>query len=205
MIETILFITIRLYKLLLSLYPAEFRKTFGEEMTEVFYESLQTAADAGWGDLRTVLGNELRDWPVSCLRQHLWERNRLLLPESSFLSGWGAVAAALPFLLYFFMSFGPSISREVLLIVFGVAMVAAWWQRWPGWFVSWLGFLILFGQNWLPYSLLGAGPALNSLPRLLNMLSTVVFQTGWLAVMYWVVHRWPRYGVLVFLPSLWTP
>jgi hypothetical protein len=187
------------------LYPRRVRQEFAEEMTAVFRQNMQAAAAGGSRDALAVLGRELRDWPINCLREHAWERNHQPLRlQGSFLSGWGAVAAAFPFLLYF-LSFGPALPRSLPLVFLVAGVLAAWWQRWPGWVVSWLGFLILYGQNWLPYSLLANEPAWNTMPRLLNMLSEVAIQTGWLVVMYWVVHRWPRYGTLVFLPFLMLP
>jgi hypothetical protein len=190
-----------LYPQLLRLYPRRFREEFAEEMADVFRQNVGAAAAAGSRDALAVLGRELRDWPMNCLREHFWERNRQpLLPQSSHLSGWSAVAAALPFLLYF-LSFTPALS---LVFLFS-GLLVAWWQRWPGWVVSWLGFLIIFAQNWLPYSLLGDELAWNTIPRLLNMLSEVAIQTGWLVALYWVVRRWPRYGTLVFLPFLILP
>jgi hypothetical protein len=192
-----------LYGLLLRSYPRRFREDFGEEITAVFEAHLLAAA--GTGRALKVLGREVRDWPVNLAREYVWERNRqLLIPRSSFVSGWGAVAAALPFLIYF-MNFGASIPRNLPLYFLIGGVLVAWWKRWPGWVVSWLGFLIFYSQNLLPYSLFGEEPAWNTLPRLLNMFSTVAIQTGWLVAAYWVVRRWPRYGALAFLLHLWTP
>ncbi len=197
-----------LYPQLLRFYPRRFREEFAEEMTAVFRQNIRNASEARVA--MDMLGRELRDWPINCLREHIWERNhQLLLPQTRYLSGWGALAAALPFLLYsilfYFMTFAPALSRSLPLIFLFAGVLVAWWQRWPGWIVSWLGFLIFLGQNWLPYSLLGDEIAWNTLPRLLNMLSEVAIQTGWLVVMYWVVRRWPRYGSLLFLPFLIVP
>ena len=194
-----------LYRQLLRLYPRRVREEFAEEMTAVFRQNMQAAAAGGLRDALIVLGRELRDWPINCLREHAWERNhQLLRPQVSFLSGWGGAAAAFPFLL-FFLSFSPALPRSLPLVFLIAGVLAAWWQRWPGWIVSWLGLLIFYGLNWLPYSLLANEPAWNTVPRLLNMVSEVVIQTGWLVVMYWAVRRWPRYGTLVFLPFLMLP
>ncbi len=193
-----------LYRQLLRLYPRRFREAFAEEMTAVFRQHVRDAAAAGRRELLLVLGRELRDWPLNCLREHLWARNHGLLPRRRpSLGGWGAVAAALPFLLYFLPL--SRVPRSLWLAFLFAGVLAAWWRRWPGWVVTWLGFLIFLGQSWLPYSLLGDGAAPNTLPRLLNTLSEVAIQTGWLVVMYWVVRRWPRYGALVFLPFLFAP
>ena len=200
-----------LYALLLRLYPRYFREEFGAEVTAVFQLHLQQAATTSPREALAVMGRELRDWPLSCLHEHARERNRqLLLPRPLFLSGWGAVAAGIPFLFSFvtfglLLSFNANLPRYLPLYFLAGGVLVAWWRRWPGWVVSWLGLLIVYGQNWLPYSLLTPEPAWNSVPRLLNNLSQVIIQVGWLLVMVWVVHRWPRHGTLVFLQLLLMP
>ena len=90
--KAIISIAVRLYRLLVRLYPRRFRKEFADEMTGVFQQAMQEAHTSGWYCELAVLGRELRDWPISCLREHVWERNRrLFLPQTPFLSGWGAV------------------------------------------------------------------------------------------------------------------
>ncbi len=193
------------YALLLRLYPRYFREEYGAEVMAVFQQHLQQAAANSPRDALAVIGRELRDWPLSCLREHARERNRqLLLPRTSFLSGWGAVAAAGPFFILFFTT-SVYMPRYFPLVALTIGVLVAWWQRWPGWVVSWLGLLIFYGQNWLPYSLLANEPAWNTVPRLLNNLSQVLIQVGWLLVMHWVVRRWPRHGTLVFLQFLVMP
>ncbi|MFW6070710.1 MAG: FG-GAP-like repeat-containing protein, partial [bacterium] len=199
-----------LYPRLLRLYPRRFREEFAEEMADVFQERVQdAAADGQWRAVLAVLGRELRDWPLNCLREHWRERRGHAPgePQFSAVSGWGAVAAGVPYLFYLlsFFGFGMGISPAVPFLFLGAGVLVAWARGWPGWVVSWLGLLILFGQNWLPYRLLTGEPAWNSVSRLLNMLSEVAIQAGWLVVLYLVVRRWPRYGALVFLPFLWMP
>lgn len=200
-----------IYSLLLRLYPRYYREEYGPEVTAVFQQHLQQAAANSPREALAVIGRELRDWPLSCLREHARERNRqLLLPRPLFLSGWEAVAAGVPFFLSFvgfglLFSFRGILSPYFQLFFLAGGVLVAWWRRWPGWVVSWLGLLIFYGQNWLPYSLLTSEPAWNSVPRLLNNLSQVVIQVGWLLVMYWVVRRWPRHGALVFLQFLLLP
>jgi hypothetical protein len=115
-----------LYPQLLRLYPRRVREEFAEEMTAVFRQDMQAAAAGGSRDALVVLGRELRDWPINCLREHAWERNhQLLRPQGSFLSGWGAVAAAFPFLLYF-LSFSPALPRGLPLVILVAGVLAAW-------------------------------------------------------------------------------
>ncbi len=200
-----------LYAVLLRLYPRYYREEYGEEVTAVFQHHLQQAAAASPRDALAVIGRELRDWPLSCLREHARERNRLLLlPRPLFVSGWGAVAAGVPFLFSFvtfglLISFVPNLPRFMPLYFLAVGVLVAWWRRWPGWVVSWLGLLIFYGQNWLPYTFFTTEPAWNSVPRLLDNLSQVVIQVSWLLVMYAVVRRWPRHGTLLFLQFLLMP
>ena len=200
-----------MYALLLRLYPRYYQEEYGEEVTAVFQHHLQQAAASSPRDALAVVGRELRDWPLSCLREHARERNRqLLLPRPLFVSGWGAVAAGVPFLFSFvtfglLFSFIPNLTRFMPLYFLAGGVLVAWWRRWPGWVVSWLGLLIFYGQNWLPYTFFTAELPWNSMSRLLDNLSQVVIQVGWLLVMAWVVRRWPRHGTLVFLQFLLLP
>lgn len=202
--EAILSAIVRLYRLLVRLYPRPFREQFGEEMTAVFCQHLAAAGE--WRDLMAVLGRELRDWPVNCLREHVWARHHLALSSTPSITSWGVVAAVFPFLVLLSVSSaGLRLSPTLLAILLLAGLLIAWWQRWPGWVVSWLGFLIVFGQNLLSFYFLGESLAWNSVSRLLFMLLQIVMQAGWLAVMYGVVRRWPHHGTLVFLPALLLP
>ncbi len=65
---------IRIYGILVRLYPWEFRAEFAAEMREVFAEAVETADKRGWLSLAAVCLQELRDWPGATLREHLQER-----------------------------------------------------------------------------------------------------------------------------------
>lgn len=56
------------YRLLVRLYPRHFRDEFAEEMTAVFQQTL-TNSPTNWHIL-TISLHELRDWPMSCWREH---------------------------------------------------------------------------------------------------------------------------------------
>lgn len=91
---------------MLRLYPRSSREEYWRGGNGHFQHHLQQAAAASPRDALAVFGRELRDWPLSCLREHARERNRLLLlPRPLFVSGWGAVAAGVPF-LFSFVTFG---------------------------------------------------------------------------------------------------
>lgn len=59
-----------IYRLLLHLYPADFREMFGEEMTAVFTKSLSETARTNWAALLFLILRELRDYPPALLREH---------------------------------------------------------------------------------------------------------------------------------------
>jgi hypothetical protein len=72
--ETILSTTIRLYRLLVRLYPRQFREQLGKEMTVVYAQRARQAATNGGRALLTVWLRGLRDWPISCLREYRQEQ-----------------------------------------------------------------------------------------------------------------------------------
>lgn len=65
---------IRIYGILVGLYPWEFRAEFAAEMQQVFAEAVETAGKRGWLSLAAVCLQELRDWPGATLREHLQKR-----------------------------------------------------------------------------------------------------------------------------------
>ena len=64
----------RLYRLLLTLYPAEFRAKFGEEMQDVFITALTTGPDSNGERAWQLVWREMRDWPGAVWRAHLRSR-----------------------------------------------------------------------------------------------------------------------------------
>jgi hypothetical protein len=60
-----------LSRALLSLYPKSFRAEFGEEMTEVFTQAIQTAARGGWRSLAGTGLRELGGLAAGACREHL--------------------------------------------------------------------------------------------------------------------------------------
>ncbi|NDJ60922.1 MAG: hypothetical protein GYB67_07335 [Chloroflexi bacterium] len=67
---------IRLYGLLLRLYPPGFRQTFAAEMLDVFTEALAAASQRGRGAVVALWLRELRDFPLSLLRAHRHEKGQ---------------------------------------------------------------------------------------------------------------------------------
>lgn len=192
---------------LLRRYPRRFREQFGDEMAHVFAQSVHDASAAGNRPLLILLARELRDWPASCLREHLHERNRRL-PERQLAppTGWGALATAFPFLFFLILFIFIPASFILIPAILAVGVLIAWFRRWPGWIVAWLGFLIFIGQNWLPTVLLGAqyynNPSRSIASQAFENLLLPIF---WYGVFYLVIRRWPRHGLLVGLPFLILP
>ncbi len=69
-------LVITLYGQLLYLYPANFRANFRDEMRAIFALTVGEAARHNELALLQVIGRELRDLPVSLLREHQRERRR---------------------------------------------------------------------------------------------------------------------------------
>jgi hypothetical protein len=62
------------YSVLVCLYPRSFQGEFGEEMEAVFAKAVAEAAERGARALVAVCLRELRDWPVSSVREWIGER-----------------------------------------------------------------------------------------------------------------------------------
>ena len=63
-------LVVRLYALLVRLYPPGFRANFSEELQAVFAKAAAEAAGRGVLSLVKVCLWELRDWPVTLVREH---------------------------------------------------------------------------------------------------------------------------------------
>ncbi len=110
---------LRIYGSLLRLYPAEFRREFGEEMECVFAEALTNAVRLGICEIIRLCVREFVNLPASTLREHrqewFWRENEMqenveVLPNGYALNeesagqpsrpGWSeAFLAALPYIL----------------------------------------------------------------------------------------------------------
>ncbi len=64
-----------IYRFLIRLYPRLFRDEFGAEMEAVFQEQIADAVEHGWLLLTAVFLREIRDLPVSLLKEH-WQARR---------------------------------------------------------------------------------------------------------------------------------
>ena len=71
----------RLYRVLLAFYPSGFRAEFGEEMHDVFADTLAGAKTCSWSHLIILFAHELRDLPGSVWREHLRARKRVQMNQ----------------------------------------------------------------------------------------------------------------------------
>ena len=67
-----------LYTQCLNLYPQDSRSEFGDEMQNVFADTLADAKTGSWSHLVILLARELRDLPGSVWREHLRARKVFL-------------------------------------------------------------------------------------------------------------------------------
>jgi hypothetical protein len=108
-------VLIHVYHRLLSLYPAEFRDEFGEEMTNVFAAAVRGARQQGFRSTAAVWLRELRNLPLSLVRAYgqTFTGRPLLMkdyrkPDKTLYLGWVAVTAtSLPigFIVSFIITF----------------------------------------------------------------------------------------------------
>jgi len=212
-LRCIVSLLITIYRLLTHLYPPSFQEDFGAEMAAVFQEQMAEAAAQGRIHLLQTCWRELRDWPLHCIQVHwLIRQERLALATAMPPSWWETVMAGFP---YFF--FALIVTSSALLFLFGQAtglfvsllfsygfiflllsvLIAAWWRGWPVWSAAWLGFLFfIFLVLFLP------GQLFNFLDQPAQMLvSEVGLPLLWMAVLYVLLTRWPRSGLVAMLPT----
>jgi hypothetical protein len=83
----------------LSLYPARYRREYGEERTSVLRLALEEAATEGWLQLLLFCARELRDLPVALLREYSKEWKLRSEAEGNPEPGYTLWAGLFPFVL----------------------------------------------------------------------------------------------------------
>jgi hypothetical protein len=192
---------IRLYSGLLRLYPARFRAEFTDEMVEVFRLQLESADSPSMPLLRLLI--ELRDLPVSVIRERLHERRKRILATNTGVIMMDS-GRSIQFLRIF------SISLFIVLATFAVMVVLPFF---------WLG---LYGQTEMEvisgslgpeaFPLYGGKP--NVLPGIAVLMMLVapvwdaIFGGGVLLMlgMFWrrLSPRQRRFGLLAVMAAI-TP
>ena len=155
----------RIYGLLLTLYPPEYRDEFGEEFHQVFNLSLNDATKVGWLEVISMMFSELVDLPIAIIHEHLRERRRSKMLKrfgshfdfvsGSFLEFFGALypffllGGVLP-LMTVLMRSNFLVPQSVLVNGIGILLVAILGilcliglaKGLPRWSLPYLGFLI---------------------------------------------------------------
>lgn len=152
---------IRLYKMLLCLYPQWFRGEFGEEMLAVFADALANCSGV-WASVRPFL-RELRDLPgalINAYQATLFEGGKMSV-ENKFISKSTPTQAAfglLPFLAYGIVvlisnRFQLRIPQGVYLdfsfyLLALIGLLIGWLRGFPLWSYSYLGWALVFAWSW---------------------------------------------------------
>lgn len=145
----------RLYRALLVLYPAPFRREYGPLMVTAFEKMCEEAA--GEGGLRALVRlwwHTLFDLTTSVLVQHLEEKGRWMMSRQTWLlwivasiAGWMAAAwLLLPTFSPLMIPAGGALvsALHVLILQRTVARAGRWWPALPLKAGSWLLPLLLF-------------------------------------------------------------
>ena len=149
----------RVYRVLLGFYPAEFRADFGEEMQDVFAKAAADTRHPGGGLPWRLFWREMRDWPRSVIEQHLQARGKKMpahglmeerpLPRSELLAAM--VIFLLPLLSIFAVTaigLSPWTDYLALVLFWGAVLFAlglAILKRLPRWSLSYLGCVLMLG------------------------------------------------------------
>ena len=157
-------LVVRVYRLMLTGYPATFRSEFGSEMIAVFTQALAEARDER-KSIGILLGRELRTWPGAIFRAHLENRRKMMSVQDhpTRLTPGELLAAFAVFLvppLAAMLSTVVSDVQEWLGIVLVVILLGtviapfifAVVRRFPHWSPPYLGILLIilvwFGLFW---------------------------------------------------------
>lgn len=151
---------IRVYAILLRLYPPAFHVEFGEEMQTVFAQTLMVT---GHGSRMTPFLRELRDLPGSLLRVYannllhggnMSTQNEYISPSTK----WQAFLGMLPFLAFGIASMigkvdhlYPFRGHDIEMVVYGLSLVGlliGWIRGFPLWSYSYLGWSLVFAWFW---------------------------------------------------------
>jgi hypothetical protein len=192
---------VRLYRAALRLYPAAYRAQFGDELVEVFEQSLQEAGARGSHRLLARLSHELCDLPGVLLRVHLFRRlpemDIQLFPHTVDRAPWGAaLLSLLPLLLagpfFLIMSYSSTLFPQAPawllpfylgmtcfaliggLILGAIRQFPRWCYPYAGYALIVLTFLATYLWNRTPWNVDG------ELWILLLVASLLVLLTAWL-------------------------
>lgn len=111
----------RVYELLIRLFPSEFQAEFGEELHIVFSAMVGTAARKGMLALAAACIEELRDFPILLVREHLERRSmhKLFRSQSVRFAFRGAAVFSLGLIMIVALSYIFSYWLTPLTIQYG--------------------------------------------------------------------------------------
>jgi hypothetical protein len=180
---------IRIYRILLHLYPRQFHADFGAEMQSVFVE---TITDKSGYKSAFLFLRELGDLPGSLLSVYAAQwfgggsmstQNEYIVPSTR----WGALIGILPFLAFGIVSMigkvdqfnDPSVIYVYLAfyILALLGLLIGWIRGFPLWSYSYMGWSLVFTWWWSNASINGA---------------------------YWGFSIWILIGIVVLIALKWT-
>jgi len=180
---------IRLYAILLHLYPRRFHTDFGAEMQSVFAEAITTEPGI---NSATIFFRELIDLPGSVLSAYAaqWFRGGNMSSQNEYIiqsTRWQAFIGILPFLAFGIVSMIGKMDhvnhlRDIyiylafyLLVLSG--LLIGWIRGFPLWSYSYLGWSLLFGWWW---------------------------SNAWINGIYWGSRIWILFEIMVLIALIWT-
>jgi hypothetical protein len=193
---------VRVYALVLRLYPSEFYNLFGTEMVTVFAQAAQDASHRGVLATFQLLLRELIDLPLALALAHLqnWRKKRMQTVQIDaerdvhrvrwMARGLALLLAALILSLFLFnedVRQEPNPPTVILALTAGCMMLAWRWER-VGGTLTWLGAVSLFASElfmWSRPQRFGLPPGGVSWPFLIVIgaaTSVPALIVGWLFV-----------------------
>ncbi|MBU4224813.1 MAG: hypothetical protein KKC71_03210 [Chloroflexi bacterium] len=152
-------LAVEIYRVLLNLYPADFRIKFGAEMQAVFEQAITNRV--GFGAIAAYCLRELRDFPAALLNNYwysLVERGGTMTtqPVLTKSSKWGAFLGVLPFLAFGLVSMWGKVPQPFhdgylflgFYVLAVVGLLVGWVRSFPLWTYSYLGWSLVFAWWW---------------------------------------------------------
>lgn len=188
-------LAVGIYRVLLNLYPADFRTEFGAEMQAVFEQAITNRG--GFGAIAAYCLRELRDLPASLL-QNYWfsqigEGTMTTQPVLTKSSKWETFLGMLPFLAFGLASMLGKVPRPFhdgylflgfYLLALG-GLLVGWVRGFPLWTISYLGWSLVFAWWW-------------------SDMHTYGFSIFGLSILDWGWITWRPLAVTAIIALLWT-
>jgi hypothetical protein len=188
-------LAVGIYRVLLNLYPADFRTEFGAEMQAVFEQAITNRV--GFGAIAAYCLRELRDLPASLL-QNYWfsqigEGTMTTQPVLTKSSKWETFLGMLPFLAFGLASMLGKVPRPFhdgylflgFYLLSLVGLLVGWVRGFPLWSYSYLGWSLVFAWWW-------------------SDMHTYGFSIFGLSILDWGWNTWLFLAATAIIALLWT-